>query len=81
MQTRSSLMAPDARAQSPGTAGFARQPGFGYGGQAAVIRQEALNQAAEQDAAAIRREATAIREAAEKEAAHLRAVTLRCRSS
>jgi hypothetical protein len=82
MQTRSSLMAPDAVAQSPGTAGFARQPGLGYGGQAAVIRQEALNQAAairqaaKQDAAAIRQEAIALREPAVKEAAHLQAVIL-----
>lgn len=82
MQTRSSLIAPDAGAQSPGTAGFARQPGFGYGAQAALTRQEASNQtaairqAAKHDAAAIRQEATAIREPAEKEAAHLRAVIL-----
>jgi hypothetical protein len=75
-QTRTGLMAPDAGAESSWVAGFARQPGFGYGGQAAVISQEALNQAARQDAAAALREATAIREAAEKEAAHLRAVIL-----
>jgi hypothetical protein len=82
MQTRSGLMAPDAVAPSPGTAGSARHPGFGYGGQAAVIRQEALNQAAairqaaKQDAAAIRQEAIAIREPAVREAARLQAVIL-----
>jgi hypothetical protein len=82
MQTRSSPMAPEPGARSPGTAGFARQPGFGEGGQTAVITQEPLNQAAaireaaEKDAAAIRQEATGIREAAEKDAAHVREVIL-----
>jgi hypothetical protein len=54
-------LAPDAGARSPGTAGLARQPRSGGDGQ---------------DAAAVRPEATAIQEAADKEAVHLRAVIL-----
>ena len=81
-QTSSGLTAPSTGAQSAGTVGFARQPGFGGGGRMAVIGEEPMNQAvairqaAEQDAAAIRQEATGIREAAEKDAEHLRTVIL-----
>ena len=58
-----------------------RQPGYDDGAQAAaIIRQQALDeaaairQAAEKDAASIRQQATALREAAEQEAARMRAV-------
>jgi hypothetical protein len=79
MQTRSSLATSDAGAQSPMAVGFVRQRVSGHGGQAAVGSQEAFDQdvAIRQEAGqdvAILRQATAIREAAEEETAHLRAV-------
>jgi hypothetical protein len=74
MQARSSLITPDAGPQPPGTAGSARQPGFGRGGQPAGIGHEPQNQATtiRQAGATIRQEATAIRKAAEQDAAAIR---------
>jgi hypothetical protein len=67
-------------AARPGPGGYDHRPGQYPGPQARLSARPAPRgngrQDAEQDVAAIRREATAMRQAAEKEAAHLRSVIL-----